>query len=202
MKKNKNAPGKGEEKTVEPIRKLKDIKAISQLLENQPRNHFLFTLGINNGLRMGDLLRLKVKDFKNKKINDTIFIIESKTKKKNFLKINKSVYISLQKYLNSVALEDDDFIFKSRKTKTGKNIPISVPTATNLIKKWTDSINLQGRYGSHTLRKTWGYVQRVYFGVPYEIICKRYLHDSPKTTMLYLGIEDIEVEEILLNEIG
>jgi len=55
-----NRPGKGEKKTVEPIRKLKDIKAIKKILADKPRDLLLFTLGINNGLRAGDLLKLKV----------------------------------------------------------------------------------------------------------------------------------------------
>ncbi len=41
------------------------------------------------------------------------------------------------------------------------------------------------------------------FGFGFEIICKRYNHSSPAITMRYLGIEDKEVNGILLNnEIG
>ncbi len=51
---------------VEPIRKLKDIKSIAKLLEDQPRDHLLFTIGVNDRLRAGDLLKLKVQDIKYK----------------------------------------------------------------------------------------------------------------------------------------
>jgi integrase len=196
--KNPNAPGKGIEKTVEPIRKLKDIKSIAKLLEDKPRDHLLFTIGVNNGLRAGDLLKLKVQDIKYKQPGESIFIIESKTKKKNTLKINKLVHKSLKKYIAETNPQDKDFLFPSRKGKKA----ITVPSVNNLIKSWTDSINLKGRYGAHTLRKTWGYIQRVHFGTPYEVICKRYLHSSPEITMRYLGIQDLEVDEILLHEIG
>jgi hypothetical protein len=47
-----------------------------------------------------------------------------------------------------------------------------------------------------------GYIQRVHYGVGFEIICKRYNHSSPAITMRYLGIEDKEVHNILMNEIG
>lgn len=195
--KNPNALGKGIGKTVEPIRKLKDIKAISKLLEDKPRDHLLFTMGTNNGLRTGDLLKLKIKDVKNVIAGDSIFIIENKTKKKNVLKINKKVYKSLQTYLDDISLSENAYLFSSRKG----NGPLSVPTVNNLIKSWTDSINLPGRYGAHSLRKTWGYIQRMEFGTSFEVICKRYLHSSPAVTMRYLGIQDKEVDEILLHEI-
>jgi integrase len=72
----------------------------------------------------------------------------------------------------------------------------------NLIKSWTRAINLKGNYGAHTLRKTWGYMQRTKYGVGFEIICKRFNHSSPAVTMRYLGIEDKEVHSTLMNEIG
>ncbi|KXB09031.1 integrase, partial [candidate division MSBL1 archaeon SCGC-AAA385M11] len=50
-----NHPEKGSNITVEPIRRLEDIKAIKKLLANSPRDYLLFTMGINNGLRVGDL---------------------------------------------------------------------------------------------------------------------------------------------------
>ena len=39
---NDNRPKKGSTITVEPIRSLKDIQAISKLLMQSPRNHLLF----------------------------------------------------------------------------------------------------------------------------------------------------------------
>ena len=57
-----NHPRKGDRVTVDPIRELRDIKAISALTSDNPRDHLLFIMGINNGLRAGDLVRLKVRD--------------------------------------------------------------------------------------------------------------------------------------------
>jgi integrase len=195
---NPNAPGKGVEKTVEPIRFLKDIRAISDTLKKSPRDHLLFVMGINNGLRVGDLLRLKVEDVKYLKPEDSIIIMEQKTKKKNVLKINKAVYKVLQTYLEVLEPDDDEFLFASRKGGAA----LTVPSVNRLIKSWANRINLKGRYGAHSLRKTWGYIQRMRYGTPIEIICKRYLHSSPTVTMRYLGIQDKEVDDILLHEIG
>ena len=65
---------KGEKVAVDPIRRLKDIEAIKKLLQGEPRNLLLFTLGINNGLRTGDLLRIKVGQVKGMKPGDEIQI--------------------------------------------------------------------------------------------------------------------------------
>ena len=53
--------------TVEPIRKKEDIKKVEKVLEKQSfRNLLLFTLGTNCGLRISDILRLNVRDVKNR----------------------------------------------------------------------------------------------------------------------------------------
>lgn len=193
-----NQPKKGDRIAVDPIRKLKDIKAISQLTQDNPRDHLLFIMGINNGLRAGDLIRLKVKDVRYLKVGDTLTIREGKTGKDNVLVVNKTVFKALRNYLEKVRPADEDHVFSSRKG----NSHIQSQAVSKLIKKWTRAINLKGRYGAHTLRKTWGYQQRTQHGVGFEIICKRYNHSSPAITMRYLGIEDKEVHEVLMNEIG
>jgi integrase len=193
-----NHPKKGSSINIEPIRDLKAIKIISKLLSDDPRDHLLFTIGVNNGLRIGDLLKLRVRDVMYAKPGDIIPIKEGKTKKKNVLVVNNTVYKSLQNYLKTIKPKESDFLFKSKKSHT----PISVQAANILVKKWTNEIGLKGNYGTHSLRKTWGYLQRTQFGVGFEVIAKRFNHSSPTITMRYLGIQDKEVEQALLNEIG
>ena len=59
---NPNHPKKGSRITVEPIRSDKNIKRVKRLLKDNTRDLLLFTMGINNGLRISDLLKLKVGD--------------------------------------------------------------------------------------------------------------------------------------------
>jgi len=189
---------KGSNLTVEPIRKKKDIKAIGRLLKSRPRDHLLWVMGINNGVRSCDLVRIKYSQVEGLKAGAVIKIIESKTGKANVLVINKSVHKVLQIYINEINPGPDDFLFKSRKG----NGHISSQSVGRMIRSWADAINLKGQYGAHTLRKTFGYHQRVYHGAGFEILCKRYNHSSPVVTMRYLGIEDREVCDLLMNEIG
>jgi integrase len=195
---NANHPKKGDRIKVDPIRKIKDIKAISKLTSDNPRDHLLFIMGINNGLRAGDLVKLRVKDVKHLKVGDILAIKESKTGKDNILVINKTVYKALRNYLDAVQPDNNAFVFASRKGDGH----IQSQAVSKLVKKWTKAINLKGNYGAHTLRKTWGYIQRTVHGVGFEIICKPYNHSNPAITMRYLGIQDKEVHSTLMNEIG
>jgi integrase len=195
---NANHPRKGDRIAVDPIRRIKDIKAIAQLTQDRPRDHLLFLMGINNGLRAADLIRLKVKDLKDMKVGDALTIRETKTGKDNILVINKTVHKALRVYLDIVKPDDDEYLFASR--KGGSHIQSQA--VSKLVKSWAKAINLKGNYGSHTLRKTWGYIQRTTHGVGFEIICKRYNHSNPAVTMRYLGIQDKEVHSTLMNEIG
>ena len=158
----------------------------------------LFTLGINNGIRTGDLLKLKISHVKYAKPGQAIQIRESKTGKTNTLYINREVYKALRGHLEASNHYDDDYLFQSRR---GHQKPLTIMTVNRMIKEWCKTINLEGNYGAHSLRKTFGYIQRTKFGVGFELICKRFNHSSPSVTMRYLGIEDKEVLEILTHEI-
>jgi len=197
MTANRNGIKKGCKVKVEPVRKQKDIKAISKLLQGKPRDLLLWTMGINNGLRASDLVGIKVAQVQDLKPGEVLNIVESKTGKDNILVINKSVHKALQVFLKDVNPDLQDYLFQSR-----KGGHISSQSVGRLVKGWCKNINLNGNYGAHTLRKTWGYHQRVNHGVGFEILCKRYNHSSPSITMGYLGIESKEVHAVLMNEIG
>lgn len=193
----KNHPKKGSRIKVDPIRSISHVKSISKYLADKPRDRLLFIMGVNNGLRSGDLLKLKVGQIKDLKPGEYLEIKEGKTGKENILVINKAVYKAIRNYMEKLKPHDEDYLFKSRKGDG----PISIQAVNNSIKRWAQAINLKGNYGAHTLRKTWGYIQRVKYGVGFEIICKRFNHSSPAVTMRYLGIEDKEVKAILTNNV-
>ena len=193
---NPNHPKKGSRITVDPIRSEKNIKKVKRLLKDNIRDLLLFTMGINNGLRISDLLKLKVGDVRDLNPGQTLKVKETKTGKMNILMINKSVHKVLIQYLDEVKPSDGDYLFQSR---NGNNKPLTRETVHRMIKEWTKS--MKGNYGTHTLRKTFGYIQRTKYGVSFEVLCKRFGHSSPAITMRYLGIDDREVKSILLNEI-
>ena len=53
--------------TVEPIRKVEDIRKVERILSKQSkRDYVLFVLGTNSGLRISDILSLNVADVRDK----------------------------------------------------------------------------------------------------------------------------------------
>ncbi len=182
---------------VEPIRSIKDIQTIKGLLANKPRDLFLFVIGINSGLRVGDLLTLTVGDLKGIEVGEKYRIRESKTGKMNYFVMNEEIFKSFLMLMSKVEYDEDDFIFKSRRGDKA----ISLVQVGRLVKEWTKAINLKGNYGTRSLRKTFGYHQRITFGVSWEVLAKRFNHSHPKVTMRYIGVDDKEVEETLMNSI-
>lgn len=180
---------------VEPIRSKRHRFLIREYLKDRPRDCLLFTLGINNGLRLKDILSLRVGQVRYLKPGEAVVIVESKTGKQNDLVMNSRIHRDLHAYLSTVDLLDDDFLFRS--PKTGKAL-LSI-SAGRLVQDWCRAIGLKGNYGAHTLRKSWAYAQRTEFKTPWELVCKRLNHSSPAITQIYLGISREEIVELIAN---
>ena len=196
MNQESNHPKKGSSIKVEPIREMRDIRSIKKLLSDKPRDLALFTLGINTNLRAGDLLNLKAGQVRGLKDGDEIEIKEQKTGKPRRITINKSSNQALRDLLASKAYHDDkDFLF------TGQRGRLTVSYLNRLVKGWCRALNLKGNYGSHTLRKTWGYHQRVTFGVDIPRLMVCFNHSTQRQTLDYLCVQPQEIAEIYRNEI-
>lgn len=192
---NVNRPKKGSQISVEPIKQLKDIKAIKRLLSDKPRDLCLFVMGTNTNLRASDLLKIKVEDVVDLKAGDELVLKEKKTGKSRRITLNKTVIEAVRAWLDSTDLSGEDYLF------TGQRGVLTVPSVNRLVKQWCSAINLKGNYGSHTLRKTWGYHQRVTFGVglPELMVC--FNHSSQKQTLDYLCVQPEEIKDIYSNEL-
>lgn len=192
---NPNHPKKGSTIKVDPIKKLKDIKAIKAILHDKPRDLCLFTLGINTNLRASDLLRITAGMVKDLKAGDELTLKEKKTGKHRRITLNKTATDAIQGLLSSRDYQDEQPLF------TGQRGPLTVPSVNRLVKGWCRSINLKGNYGSHTLRKTFGYHQRVSFGVSVPELMVVFNHSSQRETLEYLCIQPEEVKSIYMNEL-
>jgi len=192
---NANHPQKGSTIKVEPIRKLQDIKALKTMLGDQARNMALFVVGINTNLRASDLLALTVDQVAGLKPMDEIEIREKKTGKARRVSLNKACIAAIDKWLvEPDAPKWGEYLFKSRR---GDRLTVS--SVHRLVKGWCRDINLQGNYGSHTLRKTWGYHQRVTFGMGLPELMVAFNHSTQKQTLDYLCIQPEEIKSIYAN---
>jgi len=183
---------------VEPIRDLNRIQRIKGNLKRKknPRDLLLFTAGINLGLRISDLLRLKVGDVKDRKgdIRDFIYITEQKTKKQRKIALNDGVREALQIYFDKTGVYDlDRYLFTHENSK--KNMRLTRVRAWQLINKWCREVGIEERIGTHSLRKTLGYQMRKK-GIAIEVIQAILGHKSAKVTSRYIGISDDELEKV------
>jgi len=187
-------------RSVQPIRDIKKIRAIKgNLKRRSPRDFLLFTLGINTGLRISDILKLKVEDVRDQQgnIREYLDLNEKKTKKQRLIYINNEVRNALEYFFEKTGIYDlDRYLFISEKTKINK--PISRIRAWQLLQSWCKEVGIEGRIGTHTLRKTAGYQMRM-AGVAIELIQEVLGHQSISMTKKYLGITDDEVTKVLKN---
>lgn len=175
---------------VQPITDLKAIKRIKMLLIDNPVHYALFVIGINTAFRAGDLRRLQGHHVLNLKAGDDLVLKEEKTGKQRRLTVNESVIEAIKLLPN---LKPDDYLF------SGQRGVFTVPTINRLVKHWCRNVGLTGNYGSHTLRKTWGYQQRVAFKQPLLLLMDAYNHASERQTLQYLCIQPAERKAIYLN---
>jgi len=96
---------------VQPIRDKQKIDEIKAILKRQSgRDYFLFTVGINTGLRISGILNLQVKDVRDK---THITIKEQKTGKPKRFRINANLRLIVDEY--TTGMSDDEYLFPSRK---------------------------------------------------------------------------------------
>jgi integrase len=195
-------PEKGSCIKVQPIRSTKSIEKIRKLLKNNPRNLCLFNVGINTNLRASDLVRLRVGHVRYLKVGDLLHLNEKKTGKPRSITVNKTVYDSIQRLLKSAEMrgtKDSDFLFMSQKSKG--RAPMTTSHVRLMVKGWCKSAGLKGNYGSHSLRKTFGFQMRVKHKVGIEILMQMFNHSSPRQTLDYLCIQPEEIRRHYLKTI-
>lgn len=174
---------------VQPIRKKADIQLMKKYL-GTGRNRLLFTIGINVGLRISDLLELKVSDllFEDGSLRDYIRVNEEKTDKNRRLTLNSSI----KKELKACGITEysDAYLFPSRKG----NKPISRVQAWRILNDAATKIGIE-EIGTHTLRKTFGY-HAYKQGAPIALLMRIFKHSSAAVTLAYIGIQQDSINDV------
>jgi len=177
---------------VQPIRNKQDIEKLkTELAKSGTRNLLLFTLGINSGLRISDILPLRVKDVKDV---TAVTIKEEKTGKIKRFPLNDKVKEILIPYI--AGKNDDDFLFPSR---TG-NSHITRIQAYRILNTACRNVGIQYEIGTHTLRKTFGYWHYQQFH-DVALLQKILNHSAPSVTLRYIGISQ-DMIDTSINELN
>lgn len=181
---------------VEPIRDKKQIDNMKRYLkERNLRDWMLFVLGINNGLRISDLLALQIEDVKG---FDRITIREKKTGKAKDFPLGDSCKKALSEYIKATGLTDGP-LFPSRKSTGCRGTgAISRQQAYAAINAAARAVGIKAAIGTHTLRKTFGY-WAFQQGVDVTRIQQLLNHSAPSVTLRYIGITKDELDQVYIN---
>ena len=174
-----------------------DFKSLIGKLERDGEYKFclLFTIGVFTGLRIGDLLKLRFKQFENSEI---LTIQEQKTKKTRRIKINQDLKEIVERVKGRMVVTDtDQYIFLNRfGTKPIDKSYVNVKLK-KLLKQY--DIVLEGNASSHLFRKTLGNrVLRLnnYSNESVILLMELFGHSSPSITKKYLGIREKEIHDV------
>ncbi len=171
---------------VEAIKERTKIIEIKEILyKRSKRDYLLFTMGINTGLKISEILTMK----KHQIIDHSGKLAESFDNGTNYYYFNKQVRNALQIYLATVPnLSHDDYLFRSKKG----DLPITRQQAYRIINNVAKEVGIVSKIGTHTLRKTFGY-HAYRGGVAVSLLQKIFHHSSRGETLKYIGIEHPDI---------
>lgn len=147
------------------------------------------TLQANLGLRIGDIVHLRLSDIVLERGRYHLQMVEQKTKKSRNFTVPAEVYIYIQNYALNRGIKPNQKLFD-----------LSVRAVQNHLQMVCDYLGIEG-VGTHSFRKF--FAQTVYEENNYDIALIQELlqHSSVATTQRYLGVSSQKVEQALLKHI-
>lgn len=158
-------------------------------LRANPRVAAALTAEANLGLRIGDILSLKLADIVRDGGRYRLNIIEEKTGKKRKFTVPEAVYAFLRDYAVEHNIADDEVLF-----------PVTVRAIQKHLKAVCDMLGYEN-VSTHSFRK-W-YATDIYNNSGHDIILVQQLlqHSSPTVTRRYIGISDERIENAIANHV-
>lgn len=173
---------------VEPIRDSTTVQDVADYLkEVSPKYFIMYMIGIYSGLRISDILKLKVRDVRGK---DKIKVREKKTGKEKLFPVNKELAASLDAYCEGK--KDYEYIVPSARAV---NKAVSREYAYRVIHAAGEQFGLDN-LGTHTMRKTFGY--HFYLQTKDIVLLMRiFNHNDQSKTLRYIGIEQTTIDQAM-----
>ncbi|KJF25393.1 recombinase XerD [Clostridium aceticum] len=179
--------------TVEPIRDKRKIKQMYQYLNGKdPKYGLLFKFGLNTGLRISDILPLKVKDVlnSNNQFKEYLVLREKKTGKEKKIKLNDALRKTIIAYIKAHDLLAESYLFSSV-----KGDHVGRVQAYRVLKEAAVTLGIEN-FGTHSLRKTWGYWTYKISRYNVCLIMDTFNHSSQNITLRYIGVNQDQKDEL------
>lgn len=141
------------------------------------RNVLLWAIGITTGFRVSDLLSLRLSDLLTPEgeIAGSITVRERKTGQGRTVQIAPIARKAIEAYREDITEGD------------AKLFDITREQVRRLIKKWCDECGLQGRFGTHTMRKTFATIAYENSGGDPVTTARVTGHTNPSQLLAYIG---------------
>ena len=199
-------------KTVQPIRSQSDRDALdSYFMHRNLRDRVMFALGIYTGRRISDLVRLNVRDVAHVDrkgrlcVLERLVIQEQKTGKLAEPLLHPKLRRILSKYLRQRRKHSESLgallnepLLKSKKARHDGQYRITRRHALRVLSNAARSCGLDYKIGTHSLRKTFGYIQHQN-GTSIALIQRMLNHSSPEITLSYIGITRDDMDAAILS---
>ncbi|MBU9720909.1 MULTISPECIES: tyrosine-type recombinase/integrase [Bacillaceae] len=173
---------------VEAIKDREKIKVIKEILfHRSKRDYLLFTFGINTGLKISEILNIKIHEIMDHNKIKQFYVLEGKEERAIYL--NDQVKVALNAYFNELpTIKEDEYLFRSKKSE----LPITRQQAYRIINAVAREAGIESKIGTHTLRKTFGY-HAYRSGVAISLLQKIFHHSSRRETLKYIGVDNMEI---------
>lgn len=184
--------------TADPIKDPDDVKFIYKRLRRwgKYREAELVVFGCNVAMRISDILQLKFSDVKEAvdRGNTITYIefVEGKTKKNRRVTLNEAARGAVENL--RTLFPDTVYLFQSNRIYSHP-APVSRVWISRCLMEVAESLELDYKLNTHSLRKTFGY-HAYQSGVDINVLQKLFNHSSVRVTMGYIGITDERVQDV------
>jgi len=127
------------------------IQRLRRSLETKMRDLLLFDLATRTGMRLKDLLRLKVGDIQGLSAGEAIPATRTLRYLEQPVIVSEILGRTIKKYMDANEKRPGDYLFQSRKRAR----PLNLPSASNMISGWFRAAGIDGFSGARGLNRIW-----------------------------------------------
>ena len=155
-------------------------------------------LEANLGIRISDVVKLRLSDIVRDGERLRLNITEQKTGKERTFTVTQEIYSYIQQYCIESGIKKNELLFPS--SSKDKSTPITTTAIQKHLRLVCEYLDLDGlSISTHSFRKF--YATRVYEKNDYNIMMVQRLlqHSTPAVTQRYIGIGSKELEKAIEN---
>ncbi|WP_340012228.1 tyrosine-type recombinase/integrase [Paenibacillus sp. FSL H7-0690] len=158
---------------------------------NGYRNHAILSVLVGTGLRISELLALRIKDIHLE--SKLIYVEKGKGNKERYVTLYKEVEDIFLDFLNLTNVKDlktnpDGFIFATdTELNEKRKKPITKNAVEKMMKRLRLRLGIEEKYTPHSLRHTFA-VRCMKKGMTTEYLSQILGHNDPRTTYIYMQL--------------